>query len=767
MLLSAKYPFSATRTALSCLTALVFAVPLGLPLQAAPAQTVPSGLPSHFGFGLAAGQGDTWMPQSGIRWDYRYQYLVGGVNTGAGWETWNSSGTFASNYALESAQHGYIPVFPYYELLQSSGSCTNCNENQKDITNLNTVPLMSAYYQNFALLMKRLGTGTYDGVQGFGKTALIDLEPDFTGGYAMQAVNNNVGACFGFCTGQGNDPGLLKASVSSSGYADVAVYSNTYAGFTQALAHIRDMYAPNVLLAYHVSAWATGIDIGTDTSSNTNAAALGQQVGAFVSQFGAHELLFNDPLDRDAGQYKVQFGQNRWWDRNNVSFPNFARWEQYLQAAIVADANRPMLLWQVPLGNQYFDTENNTDGHFQDNRAEYIFGHVQELINVGIVGAMFGAGNAGNTTYTDSKNDGITNPASFCTSDGISSGQICNTHVSSVPDDDGGYVRLQGQAYYTNPIPLSGGPPPTSTPTSAPTTGPTSTPTTGPTSTPSPAVTPTATATQPGQSGFSSSAAASPNPIARGAIVSIASTVTNPPASPALIDVEVYDPSFTKVSQQYWDNQAFSAGQPRLFSTSWQVPSTAATGTYTIMVGVFGPGWGALENWNSSAGTFSVTADVASTATATTSPVNTSTPKPTSTPVPTNTPVATSTSTLMPTRTPTPTPGSTQIGFTTRAITPAVAQRGTNVALTARVRSNTAISALVDLEVYDASGTKVFQQAWDNRSFSAGQTRSLTATWQVSADANSGRYTVMIGVFSPGWGTLYSWNASAATVSVR
>ena len=39
--------------------------------------------------------------------------------------------------------------------------------------------------------MKRLGPGTYDGVHGFGKTALIDLEPDFTGGYAMQAVNNN------------------------------------------------------------------------------------------------------------------------------------------------------------------------------------------------------------------------------------------------------------------------------------------------------------------------------------------------------------------------------------------------------------------------------------------------------------------------------------------------------------------------------------------------------------------------------------------------
>src|SRR6266849_3633445 len=228
-------------------TTLAVALALVLPLRAQEAQALPSGLPTHFGFGLAAGQGDTWMPQSGIRWDYRYQYLVGGVNTGSGWETWNSNGTFALNYANESAQHGYIPMFPYYEILQSSGSCGSCNENQKDITNLNTPGLMSAYFANFALLMKRLGPGNYDGIQGFGKTALVDIEPDFSGGYAVQAANNN-GVCFGFCTGQGNDPTFLKGSVGSSGFAEVAAYPNTYAGYVQALAHLRDLYAPNVVL---------------------------------------------------------------------------------------------------------------------------------------------------------------------------------------------------------------------------------------------------------------------------------------------------------------------------------------------------------------------------------------------------------------------------------------------------------------------------------------------------------------------------------------
>src|SRR5258708_15527904 len=108
-------------------------------------------------------------------------------------------------------------MFPYYELLQSNGTCGGCPENQKNITNLNTPSTMQAYYANFALLMKRMGPGTYDGIKGFGNTVLVNVEPDFAGGYTVQATNN--GVCFGFCTGVGNDPALLKASVASSGYA--------------------------------------------------------------------------------------------------------------------------------------------------------------------------------------------------------------------------------------------------------------------------------------------------------------------------------------------------------------------------------------------------------------------------------------------------------------------------------------------------------------------------------------------------------------------
>jgi hypothetical protein len=60
----------------------------------------------------------------------------------------------------------------------------------------------------------------------------------------------------------------------------------------------------------------------------------------------------------------------------------------------------------------------------------------------------------------------------------------------------------------------------------------------------------------------------------------------------------------------------------------------------------------------------------------------------------------------------------------------------------------------------------VFQAFWDKQAFVANQTRTFSTTWSVPASASPGSYTVKIGIFSPGWGTLYNWNNSAAVFSV-
>ena len=69
--------------------------------HAAPAAALPS---DRLHFGLANGPADLgWMTSSQVPWRYRYQYLCCGVNTGSGWETWNSpTGQFAAWYMANS-----------------------------------------------------------------------------------------------------------------------------------------------------------------------------------------------------------------------------------------------------------------------------------------------------------------------------------------------------------------------------------------------------------------------------------------------------------------------------------------------------------------------------------------------------------------------------------------------------------------------------------------------------------------------------------------
>jgi hypothetical protein len=498
-------------------------------------------LPAHFGFGLVAGNNANgltgWMPNSGAPWDYAYTYLAGGVNTsGSWWNSWGANGSFPIGYGNSALSHGYIPVFIYYTLLGSSGSCSGCDAHQEVFSNLNNPGLMQSYYQNFAMLMQRLSTSAYGGVQGLGRISIVDIEPDLSG-FVEQAVNG--ANCYGYCNGQGNSPTNLSVSVASSGDADVAGYPNTYQGFNWALLHLRDLYAPNVKLAVHVSDWAVNTDIGSSTSASVDATALGQQAGSFAAQSGAvntqpgtstYDLVFNDPSDHDAGwQSTVNHNNNTWWDRNNVTFPNFHRWEAYI-SAIHQATGKGVMAWQVPMGNQYFDTENNTTDHYQDNRVEYFFSHVGELVQAGLVASLFGQGGV-NTYYYDASGDGITNPASTCTGLGYSGGQICNNHQSTVSDDDGGYLRMVAQQYYASGgYPLSGGAPTAPTSTTVP---PTSTATPAP-----PAATGTQTPVAPTATGTSTPAPlASTNtpalPTSTRTMVPPATTSTNTPVSTA------------------------------------------------------------------------------------------------------------------------------------------------------------------------------------------------------------------------------------------
>jgi hypothetical protein len=384
-------------------------------------------------FGLANDPGHlSWMTQSGVPWAYRYQYLSAGVNTGKGWETWNSPpGAFATYYMNDSNANGYIPVFSYYELLQSNPS-TGANESDRDFSNLNNSATMSAYYANFKLLMQLAGA--------YGKAVVVHVEPDLWGYLQQRAA--------------GGDASTLTASVASSGFADVSGFPNTAQGFGRGLVKIRDLYAPNVLLAIHASGWASGIDINSSTDPTVNAVAVADSTAAFLNSAGnstgsTWDLVFNDVDDHDAGWWETQ-GVNRWFDPSNTRFPNFTRYLAWV-SELKAKTGRPQVVWQVPVGNQYFLTMNNTCGHYQDNVAPYFISHPSDLFASGLIAVLFGAGNYCQTTNTDDAppaNDGVTNGGGAPTTDALGGCNACNTHTSTVPDDDGGYLRQFVGQYY-------------------------------------------------------------------------------------------------------------------------------------------------------------------------------------------------------------------------------------------------------------------------------------------------------------------------------
>jgi hypothetical protein len=215
----------------------------------------------------------------------------------------------------------------------------------------------------------------------------------------------------------------------------------------QQLRSLRDQYATNVILATHASMWSSGFDLATNTDPGLNPEAEADKTAAFLRSVGPWDAVFNDVDDHDAGWWEQNGVTAHWWDKTNQRFPNFTRYLRWVRE-LRTRTGLPQLAWQVPVGNQYFLTMNNTCGHYQDSVAEYFIAHPQDLFNAGLVGVMFGAGNACQTTPYDSQRDGITNNNNQPTTDLAGACNACNTHVSQYADDDGGYLRLFVAAYY-------------------------------------------------------------------------------------------------------------------------------------------------------------------------------------------------------------------------------------------------------------------------------------------------------------------------------
>jgi hypothetical protein len=253
----------------------------------------------------------------------------------------------------------------------------------------------------------------------------------------------------------GDRAAAQPAAVASTGLRELRGLPNNVSGLARAIVHLRNLYAPNVLLGYHLSVFGTDKDLHSSGLTDAQTDAIGARAVAFYRSLHARfDLVFAEYTNSDAGYQQIVLGQpNPFW-----SATDYAR-----QVRFLADVHRalslPIVLWQIPVGNTLYRAENNTTGHYQDNRVQWLLAtgsrpRLRAYMRVGVVALLFGSGVSGGTCACDAQHDGITNPPPV---DG-------NDRLSINADDDGGYLASRVRAYYrTGPLRL-----PTNAPRAAP-----------------------------------------------------------------------------------------------------------------------------------------------------------------------------------------------------------------------------------------------------------------------------------------------------------
>jgi len=349
---------------------------------------------------------------------FRYQYLAGGVNTGSGWATWNANGSFVNDYVRESRANGVVPVFTYYMLFQSSPGARE-PEAKGVQTNLTNVATMGAYWRDLQLFFQRASRESTH--------VVLHLEPDLWGYIEQRAI--------------GDDAATVPAQVADAGLPELIDLPNNASGFARGIVRLRDRYAPNVLLGYHLSRWGVGEDIAHTRPSDAAVDAFAMRSARFYHSLVAKfDITFSEFSDRDAGfkQFVDKDKGASWW--NDADYVRFAR---YLRRFAV-EAGQRIVLWQIPLGNTRMRSMNNTWDHYQDNRVEWFLddptrAHLGQYVDAGVVALLFGRGADGATCACDAASDGVTNPPAI----------NGNVGLATTADDDGGFFKERVREFYS------------------------------------------------------------------------------------------------------------------------------------------------------------------------------------------------------------------------------------------------------------------------------------------------------------------------------
>jgi hypothetical protein len=254
--------------------------------------------------------------------------------------------------------------------LRDLGDMAGQGDGPGEVQAINRTDLLTLYMNDYRFFLQKIGNSR----------AMVDIEPDF----------------WGYVKSLGN-PHSVPAQVTAANPTDCASEENSAAGLAHCLVVMARKYAPNLGVGMHASCF----DYQTDP----------QGCVRFLKDMttGA-DFMVGDVSDRDSAWYDLQ-GQNWHWWTGTKGAEALAFYK-----LITEGTGKPLVLWQIPLGNM---AQNNTLNHYQDDKVDYLFSHMDQVADAHIAALLFGAGQQEQTSAETDGGNLINKTISYRSTGGV------------------------------------------------------------------------------------------------------------------------------------------------------------------------------------------------------------------------------------------------------------------------------------------------------------------------------------------------------------
>jgi hypothetical protein len=303
-----------------------------------------------FGFGYDAGIDPfTGEFALGVPIQILDRYMSG-MSTNGGWTTWNPNGSYTNEVFDFAKSGGAVPMFTLYQMIAFGGA-------NGGLDCLNDTACMTEYWAELKNMMTRIGS--YDA------PAMLNVEPDLSG-YAQSVAQNR-------------DPATVPVKTALA--SECSGLSGDLIGYADCILRLRDQLAPKLMVGFNPSTW-----LGAN------------QAIQFMTKMGAGkgDFLVMQTLDRDVGCFEIQDAAGEC--NNGRTAPYWGDTEFRAHIAEVKSwynaLHLPIVWWQTPFGVPSDTPGRNTRAAYgyRDNRMQYFFENVVELVNAGGLAVIFGQG---------------------------------------------------------------------------------------------------------------------------------------------------------------------------------------------------------------------------------------------------------------------------------------------------------------------------------------------------------------------------------------